>query len=665
MRSESVDKIDYLFIGLGAANCLMLLSMHKLGLLSDKAIGIIEPNSSSLNERNFCFWSVEEEVANLHLTDLISSKWGQIQVAQRDSQSISPLYYFHVRGIDLYTKAKEILQGQNVRFYTEAFVGEPRTVQNLFAVRLGELEIVAESVYDSRTPSYELREKNQSHLLQSFYGWTLQTGDYTFDKSKMVMMDFDIPQHGFCQFMYILPFGEDTALFEVTRFGKEKISKEEAEALLGEYVARYGFSYQILEEEKGVIPMSSADIVSVDYGEKWVRTGASANMVKPTTGYAFYNMAVDAKKNAEAMRSRQPYRRHESPARFKFYDGLLLKILEEQPQIGKPIFERLFKYAPIKSVLSFLSEKSALSQEIWIFARLPLSVFLRAAFKDIIYRVSKIPPTSLALIITLMMLALLPLGCEQALYLFLVIGFFTVGLSHGAVDHIINEKNSDYKQLLLFSIKYIGKGALLGVVWLLLPDLALALFLAFSAWHFGQADLREWNIKHRLSPFLWGGLVLLTILSFHLAETLAVLESIDGLQMHRAFIGLAERKLLIGQAVITLCAILLAAFHQSKQMLITLCYLLLSSFLPLMVSFGLYFVLQHSLHGWRHLKSGLKINSYHLWLKSLPFSIGGAIIISAFVLADSASYISLFFILLSCMSMPHVVSMHHFYLRPK
>ena len=41
---------------------------------------------------------------------------------------------------------------------------------------------------------------------------------------------------------------------------KEKITKEEAEKLLTEYLAQLGISYAIMEDEKGVIPMSSIPI---------------------------------------------------------------------------------------------------------------------------------------------------------------------------------------------------------------------------------------------------------------------------------------------------------------------------------------------------------------------------------------------------------------------
>lgn len=96
-------------------------------------------------------------------------------------------------------------------------------------------------------------------------------------------------------------------------------------------------------------------------------------------------------------------------------------------------------------------------------------------------------------------------------------------------------------------------------------------------------------------------------------------------------------------------------------MLVTLSYLLICSVMPLIVSFGIYFVAQHSLHGWLHLKKDLKTSSYHLWLKSLPFSLGGAFVFLTFMLLNSKEYLGIFFILLSCISMPHVLSMHNFY----
>ena len=119
----------------------------------------------------------------------------------------------------------------------------------------------------------------------------------------------------------------------------------------------------------------------------------------------------------------------------------------------------------------------------------------------------------------------------------------------------------------------------------------------------------------------------------------------------------------IGMLALTIFSLLLCAIQRSKQMLLSLSYLLLASMLPLLVSFGTYFVIQHSLQGRTHLKFALNTNSYQLWLKSVYFSAGGALIFLLFMLANSVDYVGIFFSLLSCISIPHVLSMHHFYER--
>ena len=663
MSNNSKNTVDFIFIGMGAANCLILLKLHENGSLRDKKIAIIEPQKKDVNDRNFCFWSTEEELQDLHLEDLISSKWQHIKVANQTNQSIAPGYYYHVRGLDLYNKVHGIFHELDVVFFQENFNATPEVNSGTFILTLADTILDAQFVFDSRPPKYEAPQKNQSHLLQSFYGWEIKTINHCFDTSAMVMMDFEIPQNNYCQFMYILPFTENTALFEVTRFGKEKITKEEAEELLTEYIAELGISYAILEDEKGVIPMSSIPIQETNYGENWIATGANADLVKPTTGYAFHNMVNDAVRIADAINQKQSYTRKKPISRFKFYDTLLLKILEETPQHGKKIFQDLFHNIPIENVLTFLSEKSSLSKELHIFSKLPILIFLRVAFKNIFNRVSHISPVHLALITTIASLLLIKTGFSIVLWVFLGIGFLSVGLSHGALDYLTEKTIKSRKQFLHYILIYLAKGALLGLLWIAMPDLALLVFIAFSAWHFGQADFREWNLKQGLNSFIWGFIVLATILICHQTETVEVLNHIKGLQIQQAFESLTEPQLFIVQVSLTIFSIVFSFFLRSKKLLLTLSYLLLSSALPLLASFGIYFVAQHSMHGWRHLKADLQATSFNLWLKALPLSMGGALIFLIFMLLNNKDFFGIFFIVLSCMSLPHIISMHKFYRR--
>lgn len=661
MDIKNQISVDFLFIGLGAANCLLLLKMSENNLLSNKKIAVIEPHSKNTNDRTFCFWATQEELLKLKIEDLVSSTWNQIKVNGMDKQSITPLNYYHVKGIDLYNKAKNELSREDTIFFATTFDGAPLIKSNSFEIHLNDAIVTADKVFDSRPPVFAVPQKNQSHLYQSFIGWEIEASTRFVDTSTVVMMDFDIPQNNCCQFMYVLPFAENAALFEVTRFGTDKIEREEAEKILKDYIAGFVGSYRIVDEEKGVIPMSSANMDVENHGPNWIYTGSRANMIKSSTGYGFHSMALDALHQVEAMKNNESYKRKTQKTRFNFYDRLLLKILEQSPRHGKRIFQSLFNHVSISDVLLFLREQSAVRKEFFIFSKLPTGIFIQAAFKDVMYQISMIPPSVSAFLFTAIALILSLCGLESLLWVFLGTGFLTIGLSHGAVDHLTDQNITDKNQLFKFIIHYLLKGVLLGMIWLIFPDLALAAFIAYSAWHFGQADFNEWNLKQGVHSFFWGLAVLLTILVYHFEETVAVLTHIPGLQIVSILETCTSSQILYFKFFTTLLSLVLVVYNKSKYMILTLAYLLISSMLPLLLSFGIYFVGQHSFHGWRHLKTALKTNSCQLWLKSLPFSIAGALLISFFMLTNNKDYVGIFFILLSCISIPHVISMDHFY----
>ena len=159
-------------------------------------------------------------------------------------------------------------------------------------------------------------------------------------------------------------------------------------------------------------------------------------MVKPTTGYAFHNMATDATNHVAAMVNQQPFVREKDFTRFKYYDSLLLKILEETPQHGKKIFQNLFHHISINNVLSFLNQKSSFTKELYIFSKLPILIFLRVACKDLFSRCVKLSPAYLSFSITLVSLFFYALHLDSFLWILLGIGFLSVGLSHGALDYL-------------------------------------------------------------------------------------------------------------------------------------------------------------------------------------------------------------------------------------
>lgn len=658
--TNKLQHVDYLFIGLGAANSLLILNMFKKNLFAHKQIAIIEPQKKNVNDRTFCFWSDKHELEKLHLQQLVKYQWNEIR-AGKNLETISPLSYFHIRGIDVYNEVKSVLPQINHTYFETSFDGEVEVIDNSFQLTLDNTTIIANKIFDSSLTKYQAPQKNESHLYQSFYGLEIEIIAGEIDNKTVTMMDFDIPQNNSCQFLYVLPFSKNHALFEVTRFGAEPITQAEAELILTAQLQKKGLSYRIIETEKGVIPMSSARLTQKQIHPNWIFTGAKANLIKPTTGYAFHAMAIHASELSQSIAHNQPMAEKPKAKRFAFYDRLLLKILELKPEKGKVIFTQLFTAIETKRVLSFLNERTSLAQEIKIFCRLPILLFLQFALRDIAFLAKKIAPVGIASIATCFALLLQVLHFEELSWLVLTLGFLLIGLTHGALDHLTIKKPANKYFLLPFIVKYLSKAAGIGVLWYLIPDFALLLFIFYSAWHFGQADFKEWGFVGSIQTILWGFTILIVMLTGHFEETTMILKHISLLKTNEVLAEVSTSSLwVIKIAFIGIGSAYIYLF-KSKQMALTLSYLLLASFLPLLITFGIYFIFQHSLHGWSHLKQELHIKPKILWLQSLPFSLGGAIIIALFTSYYQEIYLGIFFIMLSCLSIPHIISMHRFY----
>ncbi len=651
---------DYLFVGLGAANSLLILSLYENGLLDGTTIAIIDPSSKFTDDRTFCFWSTHEELIALSLEELVSASWDHIEIAGITKQNIHPLKYYHIRGIDLSNKTKEVLSLNQVTFYPYSIGSVEKTPTGDFAISTGDSLIHSAKVFDSRPPIFLKSQQNHSHIYQSFFGWKIKTSKKVFDTSSMVMMDFKIPQRNATQFIYILPFEEDVALVELTRFGENKLSEEESIPVLQKYVEDLGSDFEIMEREVGIIPMASGKIEVTAFGHNWIPMGTRANLLKCSTGYAFHAMAEDALVQMEAIKANQVSVRKSRKLRFLFYDRLLLKLLSKTAEQGKNIFETLFKNVPTVNVLKFMREKTKFTEELLIFSKLPKRIFIEAAIKDVVHEIFRLPIIALPIAFTVITILFSRYNLEFISWGVIGLGFLTIGLAHGALDHLTSEKIVNSKQLFYFIIGYLSKATLFTFVWWLSSDTGLVIFILFSAWHFGQADFKEWGFKEGLSSFLWGLVVLMIILFFHRAEFINILQQIPNL----SYLDPSKMpgKLFLGLQIVTVTGgLFLALLYKSKHILLTIVYLVMASMLPLLMAFGIYFVGQHSRNGWKHLTLGLKKSSSTMWVNSLPFTLGGAFIIFYFLWYASENYIGLFFIILSCLSLPHVFSMHNFY----
>ena len=198
------NHFDFLFLGMGAANSLVLIKLFEAGLLSGKTLAYIDPKphleGTYSNDKTFCFWATESELEFMGIGHLVSASWCKLEVSG-NKKRISPYQYYHIRSEDLFRFTGEVIERLNVVRISDS-VKSMDTSSYPHTVECSEGDTLwAKEVFDSRPPEFEKLKAHQTHLNQSFYGWVVETEGDIFDQEVFTMMDFNVPQLNSTQFM--------------------------------------------------------------------------------------------------------------------------------------------------------------------------------------------------------------------------------------------------------------------------------------------------------------------------------------------------------------------------------------------------------------------------------------------------------------------------------
>ena len=646
---QGQKKYDYIFAGFGASSCILVHELSRKGLLENKSILAIDPSEKKVNDKTYCFWAEENDEITKDFAPLASHSWSKVAIDQNPAQRISPLTYYHINSLDLYNSAKKILEQHNGVFLNTAVNNICEQETTIIETNHGTFE--GRTIYDGRPPETDDIQYSHQNILQSFIGYKIKLKDSKLDPDACTLMDFNVAQQSNTQFVYVLPFSDQTALVELTRLGSKVISQKESETILNEYIEAHYGTYEVIGTEQGVIPMFM-DLAKPISLKNVVPIGTRANKVKPSTGYAFKNMYAHSKAITNNAQTKAV-----SP-RFRLYDRLLILILALWPEKGRPIFQRLFAVKKTSYVLRFLDEKTSIWEDASMFYKLPIGVFLKACF---VLSIKK--SRSLALLFgpVLLYYALnyfSPNISNIVLYILLLLGLIAVGIPHGAMDHMTEALSKTKRITLPFVIKYLGLMAMVYVLWVLSPGIAVFSFILYSAWHFGETDTQEWEIYSAAIGLCWGVLFFIGLFASHLPELNGVL----------SLLGAGAIDVYINPKDIFLASLALsfviASYNKSMQWIFLLAFLFLSQWMPLVISFGIYFIFHHSYKGWSHLKQALGESDVSLFKNALPFNLGAMVLFFIFFLNPSATFeanTSVFFVFISCISFPHIFCMHRFY----
>jgi Brp/Blh family beta-carotene 15,15'-monooxygenase len=245
------------------------------------------------------------------------------------------------------------------------------------------------------------------------------------------------------------------------------------------------------------------------------------------------------------------------------------------------------------------------------------------------------------------------------------LGLLVIGIPHGALDVWTHRHRSPGRSSLLYIVAYLIAIAAILAAWWNFPRAGMLAFLLLSAWHFGQADFERWEIPQ--GELAWGTVALGMILTWHVEEVNPIIGQMGISSDVQTWLIQAQEALrFIFTAGLISCGIIaLRMKHLSWGLAIAL--IGLTPWIPVLLSFGLYFIGQHSASGWHHLRHRLGLSSQSLWMRALPFTAGALALIGIGMwmlgnpeVLQSDATIGAFFMLLGCISIPHIFESHWF-----
>lgn len=370
------EPYDYIIAGAGAAGLSLAYHLVQVGLREERIL-LLERAPKTSNDRTWCFWEVGEGP----FENVVFRKWNRIWFHGEGISKqleIAPYAYKMIRGLDFYRFMDRWVAEQpniDVRYGEVLYITE----------REGGVEVEMEGqTYRGQWAFNSLYQPPPKYpcyhyLLQHFKGWVIQASRPVFAEAA-TFMDFRVAQQGAVRFVYVLPFDAQTALVEYTLFSPELLPPEAYNAGLREYLEGIlGLeSYEILESEFGIIPMTDAPFPHRQSAHV-INIGMAGGRTKASTGYTFRRIQHQSRRIAEALqKTGQPFYPEPTLNRHAWMDSVLLNVLQKQRSSGPKVFGDLFRRNPPQRVLKFLDEETGWLEDLQIMASVDTAAFLRA-----------------------------------------------------------------------------------------------------------------------------------------------------------------------------------------------------------------------------------------------------------------------------------------------
>ena len=377
-----MNNYDYIILGAGAAGLMLAREMADDPWFHSKSVLIIDRERRTENDRTWCFW----EKGSGEYDSILHRQWSNIYFnsSREDKRlSISPYTYKMLRGADFYSYQWEALERAHHIEIAIAEVSAVSEEEDGVVVNTSQGVFKASNIFNSFFDIENIRKQKKYPVLrQHFIGWYLKTEKPVFDSDAATFMDFSVEQLGNTRFMYVLPSSDREALVEYTLFSEDLLPDKEYEDAIITYLRnKLGVeNYEILEREKGQIPMSCYDFEAAN-SDRIMHIGLAGGWAKASTGFTFRNARRNTKKLVAHLKVQKKLKSFSIKNRYHQYDILLLDILAENNALGSEIFESLFRKRKPDLILKFLDEQTNYLEDLMVMTGCPTMPFTKALLK--------------------------------------------------------------------------------------------------------------------------------------------------------------------------------------------------------------------------------------------------------------------------------------------